>query len=67
MKKNLISENGLRYSEKENKTPFNGGDTTSCVKCGNYKLRKQGQFINRFGSRLFYCNICKPPSGKSSI
>ena len=60
MKSNQINSDGLRYEHKESNTPFFGGDSVSCVKCGVFKLRKLGGFYNRFGGRLFFCFECKP-------
>ena len=64
MKKNLISDNGLRYENKESATPFFGGNSLSCVKCGIFKLRKLGTFQRKFGGRLFFCFDCKPKQSK---
>ena len=58
--KNKISSNGERYIEKIGALPMSGGDTLSCVKCGNFKLRKMGRFVHRFGGRLFVCFVCTP-------
>jgi hypothetical protein len=60
MKTNLISQDGLRYEDKASATPFFGGTTISCVKCGIHKLRKFGSFQHKFGGRLFFCFECKP-------
>ena len=60
MKKNTISSDGLRYETKESATPFFGGATTSCTKCGVHKPRKLGSFVHKFGGRLFLCFECKP-------
>lgn len=63
---NKISSNGNRYIEKTNSLPLSGGDTLSCVKCGNFKLRKMGRFVHKFGGRLFVCFICTPNEMKKS-
>lgn len=60
MKKDTIRSDGLRYEVKQSTTPFFGGNTTSCTKCGVHKLRKLGSFVHKFGGRLFVCYECKP-------
>ena len=67
MKPNKIKPNGLRYEFKESITPFFGGDSVSCVKCSVFKLRKLGNFYNRFGGRLFICFECKPKKNTEKV
>jgi len=59
-----VSENGLRYTSKENGSPFQGmaggGETLSCIKCGHHKLRRNGVFKRYLTSLLFFCLDCKP-------
>jgi hypothetical protein len=64
MNSNLISQDGLRYEALA--TPFFGGTTLSCIKCGIHKLRKLGAFQHKFGGRLFFCFECKPKKIKST-
>ena len=60
----VVAPTGLRYTSKENGSPFqgmgSGGETMSCIKCGQHKLRSKGSF-KRYGPGLFFfCVECKP-------
>jgi hypothetical protein len=59
-----ISQTGLRYTAKENGSPFQGmsgtGETMSCIKCGNHRLRSKGVFKRYLNSLMFFCFDCKP-------
>lgn len=59
-----ISDTGLRYTAKENGSPFQGmgspGETRSCFKCGNHKPRSRGTIKRYFNSLMFFCFDCKP-------
>lgn len=61
----VISETGLRYTSKENGSPFQGmggtGDTLSCIKCGKHRLRSKGTFKRYLHALLFFCFECRPP------
>lgn len=61
----VISETGLRYTSKENGSPFQGmggtGDTLSCIKCGKHRLRSKGTFKRYLHALLFFCFDCRPP------
>ncbi|MEN9375941.1 MAG: hypothetical protein RL710_1098 [Pseudomonadota bacterium] len=61
---NLIAENGLRYKAKVNGSPFRGtggsGETMSCIKCGNHRLRSHGAIRRFLNSPMFFCFDCKP-------
>jgi hypothetical protein len=43
-----ISATGLRYTAKENGSAYQGmsgsGETMSCIKCGQHKLRSKGVY-----------------------
>ncbi len=60
----LVSQNGLRYTSKENGSPFRdigeSGDTMSCIKCGRHRLRRNGIFKRYLNSIMFFCFDCKP-------
>jgi hypothetical protein len=64
-----ISENGLRYTSKENGSPFQGmggtGETLSCIKCGHHKLRRYGVFKRYQSALMFFCSACKPVKPQS--
>ncbi len=64
----LISPTGLRYTSKENGSPFQGmggmGETMSCIKCGVHKLRKNGMIKRYLNSPMFFCCDCKPKTDK---
>jgi hypothetical protein len=64
----LISKTGLRYTSKENGSPFQGmgatGDTMSCIKCGNHRLRSNGSIVRYLNSPMFFCFDCKPLKAK---
>lgn len=59
-----ISPTGLRYTSKENGSPFQGlgtsGETLSCIKCGHHRLRRNGVFKRFLNSPMFFCFDCKP-------
>ena len=59
-----ISSSGLRYTAKENGSPFEGvggsGETLSCIKCGKHRLRRNGIFKRYLNSPMFFCFECKP-------
>jgi hypothetical protein len=59
-----VSPTGLRYTAKENGSPFQGlggsGETMSCIKCGHHKLRRNGSFKRYLHALMFYCFDCKP-------
>ena len=60
----LVSPTGLRYTSKQGGSPFQGmgrgGETLSCIKCGNHRPRTNGAF-RRYGHALFFfCMNCKP-------
>jgi hypothetical protein len=61
---NLITESGLRYSAKMNGSPFRSiggaGETMSCIKCGNHRLRSHGAIRRFLNSPMFFCFDCKP-------
>ena len=60
----LIAPTGLRYTSKEGGSPFQGmgggGETMSCIKCGNHKLRTKGVFKRYPTALMFFCSDCKP-------
>jgi hypothetical protein len=59
-----ISDTGLRYTAKENGSPFQGmgggGETMSCIKCGHHRLRSKGTFKRYLHGLFFFCHDCKP-------
>ena len=59
-----ISQTGLRYTSKENGSPFQGmggsGQTLSCIKCGHHKPRSNGIFRRYPTALMFFCFDCKP-------
>lgn len=59
-----ISPTGLRYTSKENGSPFQGmggsGHTLSCIKCGQHKPRSNGSFRRYPTALMFFCIDCKP-------
>ena len=59
-----INASGLRYTSKENGSAFQGmglsGETLSCIKCGQHKLRRNGIFKRFPTALMFYCADCKP-------
>jgi len=59
-----ISPSGLRYTSKQNGSPFQGmsgaGETLSCIKCGQHKLRSKGIFKRYLTALMFICCDCKP-------
>jgi hypothetical protein len=59
-----ISPTGLRYTAKENGSPFQGmggsGEMMSCIKCGLHKPRSKGAFKRLLNSPMFFCFDCKP-------
>jgi hypothetical protein len=61
-----IASSGLRYTVKENGSAFQGmgqsGETLSCIKCGQHKLRRNGVFKRYPTALMFYCVDCKPTS-----
>jgi hypothetical protein len=61
---NSISPTGLRYTAKENGSPFSGmggsGEMISCIKCGQHRLRSKGMFKRFLNSPMFFCFNCKP-------
>lgn len=60
-----VSPTGLRYTTKENGSPFQGmsgsGETLSCIRCGHHKLRSKGTFKRYPTALMFFCGDCKPP------
>jgi hypothetical protein len=60
----LISPTGLRYTAKQNGSPFQGmggsGEMMSCIKCSRHKPRSQGMFKRYVTSLMFICFDCKP-------
>ena len=60
----LISNTGLRYTAKENGSPFQGmgatGETTSCIMCGKHRMRSKGTLKRYLNSLMFFCFDCKP-------
>lgn len=60
----VISPTGLRYTSKANGSLFQGvggtGETLSCIKCGNHKLKKNGTFKRYLNAPIFFCFDCKP-------
>ena len=59
-----ISDSGLRYISKESGSPFQGmgatGETRSCIKCGQHKLRSKGAIHRYLSALMFICFDCKP-------
>lgn len=64
-----ISPCGLRYTAKQNGSPFMGlsasGETMSCIKCGQHKLRSKGVYKRYLTALWFFCFDCKPQVVKS--
>jgi hypothetical protein len=62
--KNAVAANGLRFTSRENGSPFAGmgkiGETMSCMMCGHHKPRSQGSQRRFAGSLAFFCFECKP-------
>jgi hypothetical protein len=62
--KTEIASNGLRYTNKQNGSPFQGmgrgGETMSCMKCGQHKMRNTGSFKRFLGANMFFCADCRP-------
>ena len=60
----VIAPTGLRYTSKANGSPFQGvggtGETLSCIKCGQHRLKRNGSFKRFLNSPLFFCFDCKP-------
>jgi len=67
----VISETGLRYTSKENGSPFQGmgrtGETLSCIQCGHHRLRSNGTFKRYLHALLFFCFDCKPQAKKVTV
>ncbi|BCO25829.1 hypothetical protein MIZ03_0708 [Rhodoferax lithotrophicus] len=63
-----ISPTGLRYTAKQNGSPFQGisgsGETMSCMKCGQHKLRRNGIYKRYLTALMFLCFECKPGLAK---
>ncbi|MEN9330752.1 MAG: hypothetical protein RLZZ484_1940 [Pseudomonadota bacterium] len=63
--KNQVDESGLRFTSRENGSPFIGmgkvGETMSCIKCGLHKPRRLGSQRRFAGTLAFFCFDCKPP------
>lgn len=59
-----VSATGLRYTAKENGSPFQGmgapGETISCIQCGKHRPRSKGSLKRYLNSLLFICFDCKP-------
>jgi hypothetical protein len=59
-----ISATGLRYTSKENGSAYQGmsgsGETMSCIKCGQHKLRSKGVYKRYLTALMFICCDCKP-------
>ena len=66
--KNEVSDSGLRFTSRENGSPFIGmgkvGETMSCMKCGLHKPRRLGSQRRFAGSLAFFCHERKPPIEK---
>ncbi|PQA80771.1 hypothetical protein C5F52_23990 [Limnohabitans sp. TS-CS-82] len=66
--KNEVSDSGLRFTSRENGSPFIGmgkvGETMSCMKCGLHKPRRLGSQRRFAGALAFFCFECKPPVEK---
>ncbi len=62
--KTQITSDGLRYTNKQNGSPFQGmgrgGETMNCMKCGQHKMRNTGSFKRYLGANLFFCADCRP-------
>jgi hypothetical protein len=60
----LVSLSGLRYTSKENGSPYQSiggtGETLSCIKCGKHRLKRNGMFKRYLNAPLFFCFDCKP-------
>ena len=60
----LVSSCGLRYTSKENGSPYQSiggtGETLSCIKCGKHRLKRNGMFKRYLNAPLFFCFDCKP-------
>ncbi|OGB33463.1 MAG: hypothetical protein A3F78_22535 [Burkholderiales bacterium RIFCSPLOWO2_12_FULL_61_40] len=65
-----ISETGLRYTAKENGSPFQGmggsGEVRSCMRCGKHKLRSNGTLKRFLNSVTFFCLECWPDKSAPS-
>jgi hypothetical protein len=63
-----ISPSGLRYTAKENGSAYQGmsgsGETMSCIKCGQHKLRSKGVYKRYLTALMFFCCDCKPTLSK---
>lgn len=63
-----ISPTGLRYTAKENGSAYQGmsgsGETMSCIKCGQHKLRSKGVYKRYLTALMFICCDCKPQTIK---
>lgn len=63
-----ISPSGLRHTIKQNGSPFQGmgasGETMSCIKCGQHKLRSKGVYKRYLTALMFFCADCKPTMAK---
>ena len=63
-----ISQTGLRYTSKENGSPFQGrggsGQALSCIKCGHHKPRSLGIFRRYPTALMFICFDCRPNVAK---
>lgn len=68
---NIIAQGGLRYTSKENGSPFQGlggtGETMSCIKCGQHRLRRNGAIKRFLNSPMFFCFDCKPAKPAKSL
>ncbi len=62
--KTQITSDGLSYTNKQNGSPFQGmgrgGETMSCMKCGQHKMRNTGSFKRYLVANLFFCADCRP-------
>jgi hypothetical protein len=59
-----ISQTGLRYTTKESGSPYRdtggSGETMSCIKCGQHRVRRHGMFKRYATALMFFCFDCKP-------
>lgn len=59
-----ISDSGLRYKSKQAGSPYQGlgstGETMSCIKCGQHRLRRHGVHKRSRTMLMFFCVDCKP-------
>ena len=59
-----IAPSGLRYTSKENGSPFQGmgssGEMLSCMQCGVHKPRSKGAIKRYLASPMFFCFVCRP-------